>query len=195
MKYCILFLLFFSGYLAKAQKGYLITENDSIKSGYLSYQLVYGTTDKMEIVLYKTRKDKKPVYYPISSIKEFAIKKDTLAVLTDFYPFANRDLYIELVTIKLIERGALSLYWTNEVESGRLSSSIGPQGQINYGQTSTITYFIADKNKNFVALDRNNFQQELRQYLDFNDIVRKLKLKKVSYNHIPKFIKLYNQLN
>lgn len=182
-----------SFHFLNAQNGYVITKDDSVFTGFLHYQLVFGTTNEFEIELQKFKKDKKPRRFHLESLKEFAYKKDTFAVLTNFYPFLDRNLFIELIKIKLVERGHITLYWSNEIEESTYSYNMSSQGFLMPTSSSSMTYLIGDNKGYIVAIDPLNFDQEIRQYLDLVEGIKQLGIRKVKYDHIPELIKYHNR--
>jgi len=190
---CALFILIFFNN-SKAQNGYVITNTDSLIEGFLKYKRSFETK-KFEIELWRTKKDKNPLHYSLTSIKEYAIKKDTFRVVQNFHPFPDEDLLIDVLELSLIVRGKLSLYSTFELKNNyyliRVHIGSGPTPP-PIPQDQQIIYIIEDDNGNVVALHRRDFETTLTRFLDYERYSRKVKTKKFRYKDIPELIRLYN---
>lgn len=192
----LLILIFFNN--SKAQNGYVITNTDSLIEGFLKYKRSFETK-KFEIELWRTKKDKNPLHYSLTSIKEYAIKKDTFRVVQNFHPFPDEDLLIDVLELSLIVRGKLSLYSTLELKNDHYpikihtgSAPMAPSMHY-YDKEKLITYIIEDDNGNIVALDRNGFDTTLNRFLDYEKYARKVRSKKFRYKDIPELIRFYNK--
>ena len=92
-----------------AQNGYVKLDNDSTIIGYLKYYTSIKDGHP-GIEVWKTKKDKEPRRIPKWKIHEYAIKKDTFRVLTQFKPFHDTPTYFELVEATLKSSGKVNLY-------------------------------------------------------------------------------------
>ncbi|MEM6736600.1 MAG: hypothetical protein AAF620_11080 [Bacteroidota bacterium] len=191
MKLFLTIILIALTHICQAQKGYLITENDSLLKGYLKYQRNY-LNGRPEIELWKTKKDKNPKRYAMVDIQEYGTKKDTFRVVTEFYPFKEESTYIPYIELKLLSRGKVNLFVTNEL-NGRTWSAPGAGGSMMSYQSRQKTYILEDRFGEIIAIDRENMAEDLSYFLDYNKYARKLTSVPFKYKQIPELIKLFNK--
>ncbi len=98
------------------QNGYVILKNDSTISGYLRYYTSINDGHQ-GIELWRTKKDKDPLKISRQTINEYAIKKDTFKVLHHFVPFQGDKTYFEIVDAKLMARGKVNFYITENFQN------------------------------------------------------------------------------
>lgn len=196
-------LLFFLSILvnvSNAQYGYIITEDGSVKNGFIKYQRNFHA-GHLEIELWKTKNDKAPKRYPLAGLKEYAIKKDTFRVVREFRPFEEVEHSIELIELKIINRGHLNLYETKE-QLEKKSWILSRDYDLEYefdgsykvvNRQAAKTYIIDDHKGNFFAVDPDNFEDDLSEFLNFEKLSKEVTTKKFKYKHIPELIELYNK--
>jgi hypothetical protein len=196
MKKLILINLFLgiSFTLTYSQIGYILTEDSVKKVGLLKYRTNFNT-GVSELELWKTYNDKNPQGFPINSLKEYAIEKDTFKIFKFFLPYERKGLVVDLVISKVISGGKVNLYSTFDIESEHsLAVSLGTYGAQYYKQS--IESYILDDNKGYIlAIDKEYFKDDLSRFIgDNNQLMNELVLmKKFSYKKIAKLIKRYNQ--
>lgn len=177
--------------ICKAQNGYIITRNDERIIGYLKYQRNY-LDGHPEIELWKTKRDENPKKYAMVNIQEYGIKKDTFKIVTEFYPFKEEATYIPYIELKLLNRGKVNLYVTNEL-NGRTWSAPGAGGSMVSYQSREKTYILEDQYGEIIAIDREKMTEDLSYFLDYNKYARKLTSERFKYKQIPELIELYNK--
>jgi len=91
-----------------AQAGYVKLENDSTLPGYVRFY-TSAKDGHRGIELWKTKTDKKPRKIPFTSMREYAVKKDTFVILQHFKPFHDTETYFDIVEARVISRGRVSL--------------------------------------------------------------------------------------
>jgi hypothetical protein len=74
-------ILFVNTFSLSAQNGYVVTKDSTIY-GYLQFETVHMDGEK-EILVWKTKKDKKPIRISQDQVIEFAYKKDTFRLKLD----------------------------------------------------------------------------------------------------------------
>src|SRR6266496_3153877 len=84
----------------EAQKfdGFVITDRDSLFKGYMKIS-VEGTGRK---ILLTDDKRKDPKIFKSTNLKYYAYKKDTIAILKNFYPFEEELFQVELMEAKVL---------------------------------------------------------------------------------------------
>jgi hypothetical protein len=95
----------------RAQKfdGFVITNQDSLFKGYMKIALD-GQAGRR--ILITNNKKKKPRSFYVKDLKYYAYKKDTSAILRNFYPFVGEDYQVEWLEAEvLISKGKLKLYY------------------------------------------------------------------------------------
>jgi hypothetical protein len=109
MKFLFLIFALLTGTLCDAQKfdGFIITHEDSLFEGYMHL----SSERNRRTILITPDKNIKPRTFYVDDLKYYAFKKDTFALLPDFYPFVGDDYVAENIEAKvLISKGRLKLY-------------------------------------------------------------------------------------
>lgn len=182
-----------------AQNGYIITNEDSVKIGYLKLSHSNEPSCPYNITLYLHKKDKNPIIYSLKSLKSYAYKKDTFLILKDYYVFGLQKYYKEVLILKQTMGGSIKLYETKDVIYSRFNFEIGPSP---YYPTSSGSYnlevtmfFISDNENSLVALDPDDFESDLNDFVDVPYCAQKLGYRKISYDNIPRMVSYQNWLN
>jgi hypothetical protein len=191
--------------LAQNYNGFVITESDSLFKGYM--RILSGGAKGTKFLITKDKK-KKPKEFFSSELKYYAYKKDTFIFLRDFYPFENADYVFERLEAKvLISRGQLKLYSSSFFPSKKdpnraivTSPGMGPQGY-GSGVSSIQTkaepiYIIKNRDGYFIRVRKNkeDFIRAMESAIgDNTDLIKKVKLRKLSFTDMKKIIVLYNQ--
>ncbi|MFM8911551.1 MAG: hypothetical protein ACKOE6_01375, partial [Flammeovirgaceae bacterium] len=114
-----------SSLCAQNYDGFIVTTKDSIYKGYMRF--VSGGNKGLKLLITNDKK-KKPREILLSDIKYYSYKKDTFAILRDFYPFENTEYSISQIEAKIeINNGTLKLYSASipEIEKSISNSGIG----------------------------------------------------------------------
>jgi hypothetical protein len=200
----ILFLvcLTFNGY---SQKGYIITQSDSLKIGFLKYQR--NDKSQLEIELWETKRDKNPKKYLLSELNEYAIKKDTFRVFTNVYPYKGESLFFDILELRIIKKGKLNLYSGFEIDGGigndlfiagtrntaEAQMALNPSFNLRGFTISKRIFVIEDNTGNIQVINRKDFIDDLSMFLNYDKYSAKLPNQKLLYDDIPKLIELYNR--
>ncbi|MEX2232531.1 MAG: hypothetical protein WD824_10245 [Cyclobacteriaceae bacterium] len=109
MKFSFLIIALLVGTFCSAQKfdGFIITHEDSLFEGYMHL----SSESNRRTILITRDKNLKPRTFYVDDLKYYAFKKDTFALLPDFYPFVGDDYVAENLEAKVIvSKGRLKLY-------------------------------------------------------------------------------------
>lgn len=133
MRLSLFTLLLISYINSNSQKidGFVITEQDSLFKGYMRISI---DGSQRNILMTKNKK-LPPRQFKTSELKYYAYKKDTFAILKNFYAFEEKSDYIEMIEAKvLISKGKLKLYTgiVPDLDRSNWSSVAitGPNGQM-----------------------------------------------------------------
>ncbi|MEM6526446.1 MAG: hypothetical protein AAF693_21820 [Bacteroidota bacterium] len=190
MKYIVAVMTSIIASSTFAQNGYIITKEGSLIKGFIRYQRNFHD-GHLEVEVWKSKKDKNPIKYPTKRLKEYAIKKDTFKIITNYYPFKEEATFIPYIELKVESRGKLNLYSTLEL-NGFNWSAPAPNGMNGYA-SQVVTYILENANGNRLVVQRDRMIQDLDYFLDYNKFARKVSDKKFKYRDIPALIKYYNQ--
>ena len=183
-----------------AQNGYIKFDNDSTIIGYLKYYT--SVSDGYPgIEFWRTKKDKDPLRIPKWKINEYAIKKDTFRVLTQFKPFHDTPTYFELVEAKRMSSGKVNLYIIPNYQNANRVSTYTGGGLIpalvdeSLGN-HTFMYLIEDKTTGLLTALPSK-KEKLREALLFffpeRYIARYVELNgEIKYRSLPEVVRLYN---
>lgn len=101
-------LLALQPYSSRAQSGFVITVQDSILHGYMRFVRDNNGNSKL---LFTTDKKKAPRTFVLADLKYYALKKDTFAILRNFYAFDDEAQPVEVMEARVIvSKGRLKLY-------------------------------------------------------------------------------------
>jgi len=187
----ILALIFFSVYYISVlgQNGYIILNNDSIVHGYLKI-VNWGA----EIELWKTLKDKNPSRFKRLSLKEYAIKKDTIRIFQDIVTSSvfldNIDIIEDdFVTIvaKRIVGGRVQLY---EMLQPLMKTYVLYEPSTNY--MSDLIYFQGYSSSYINSVLSRFFEDDVFMHHYSAQFGRARKLKIAKLKDLKEMVRYYN---
>lgn len=201
MKPTISFVLAILSFQLMGQNGYVkLYKNDSIIAGYVKHYKS-ALNGQLGIELWRNKRDKHPLRLPITSILEYAIKKDTFRILKNFRPFQEASTYFALVEAKLISRGKVNLFAIEDYQNPKRSSTYTGGGLIpelideSMGNFTYI-YVIENSSSGYLRAlpsKRTRLMQVLLDFFPETYLNTYGALAEgITYKAIPSFVKLYN---
>jgi hypothetical protein len=196
----LIIILNLSLYPLFAQNGYVKLDNGSMITGYLKhYRSIKDGHPGIEV--WRSKKDKEPLKIAKWKIDEYAIKKDTFRVLTQFRPFHDTPTYFELVEAKLKSSGKISLFIISNYQNANRVSTYTGGGVIpalideSLGN-HTFMYLIEDKETGFLKAlpsKKNKLMESLLEFFPQDYITRYAEIKgEINYRSLPDLVNLYN---
>jgi hypothetical protein len=201
MRLSISILLLISSIHSTAQKfdGFVITEQDSLFKGYMKISI----DGYQRNILMTKNKKLPPRQFKTAELKYYAYKKDTFAILKNFYAFEEKSDYIEMVEAKvLISKGKLKLYSgiVPDFDKSNWSPGVimGPNGQMMMGGRVSKyhrTYIVKDEEGTLrVIKSGRDFFQSIEPLISNNvNLVELVRQRKLRFKDTEKIIQLYNQ--
>jgi hypothetical protein len=153
-------------------------------------------------ILMTKNKKLPPRQFKTSELKYYAYKKDTFAILKNFYAFEEKSDYIEMVEAKvLISRGKLKLYTgiVPDFDRSNWSSVLitGPNGQMMGGPAPKYyrTYIVKDEEGTLrVIKSGSDFFESIEPLISRNvNLVELVRQRKLRFKDTEKIIELYNK--
>ncbi len=196
----LIFTLFYSS--INAQNGYVKLLSNLTINGFIKQNRSIETGE-LEIEVWLTKKDKTPKTYRLSDITEYAIKKDTFRILTNFYPFEDNDLHFDIVRAKIIQKGKVDLLILNPDITLTFSNAMGgglipaliDENLSNYNYNGSI-FILSCESKNLlgsVSHQKDEFVNTMKKY--FNDdynLMKKIIDREYKFKHLKTIVKKYN---
>jgi hypothetical protein len=199
MRSLLFILLLISSVNASAQKfdGFVITDQDSLFKGHVRISI---DGSQRKILLTKNKK-LQPREFKTSGLKYYAYKKDTFAILKNFYAFEEKSDYIEMVEAKvLISRGKLKLYTgiVPDFDRSNWSAIItgGPTGMTAVPAPKYYrTYIVKDEEGTLrVIKSGSDFFESIEPLISRNvNLVELVRQRKLRFKDTEKIIELYNK--
>lgn len=183
-----------------AQNGYVKLDNGATMIGYLKhYTSVKDGHPGIE--LWRTKKDRDPLRIPKWQIDEYAIKKDTFRVLTQFRPFHDTQTYFELVEARLKSSGKVNLYIIPNYQNADRVSTYTGGGLIpalideSLGN-HTFMYLIEDSATGFlkaIPSKKDKLKESLLDFFPEQYLTKYAEVKgEINYKSLPELVNLYN---
>lgn len=207
--YLILFTIITFCNSVLAQNGYVKLKNDSIIEGYIKYEKdIQHPEYGKKIKVYRTKTDKKPMSFFEKDIKEHALKKDTIVVLTGLY--LNDKHYPYLAAKPVVRAEKISLFLV-EVLKSSYSGAIPhthtefihntPVGVTSYNAIQTVrykpVYILLHHGTNYKKTISENKQQmilDLEEFIDDKTLLDSIVYNKLKYTSLPDIVRIYNNL-
>lgn len=202
MRWFLLVILALLGFNLFGQNGYVKVSSDSTMIGFIKRYTSHMDGSK-GLEVWRTKKDPQPIRVKMSSIYEYAIKKDTFRILYDFSPFASENIYFESVEARVLSTGKLVLlkiegYRNPNAISNYTGGGLIP-GLIDLGLENYSHMYILEEPGNDYRRALPGKQQKLLEVLkDFfpERYLTRYKEEKgtIKYSEIPALVKLYNSV-
>jgi hypothetical protein len=212
MRLILCIILTCMGSAVAAQQGYVINEDDSTFSGYVRFYR--GSVDEEPgIEVWKTKTDKSPRRFPMTTITEYAIKKDTFKVLHQYRPFPDKELFFEVMEARIVMHGKVNLYEIEYYQKsvgvyvtvGAITAGVGtggvPGGIRGAGMPRNKpvhAYVLEHKKTGFLEAIQpreKELEEPLKNFFPEGYIAKYAEVKgkgKIKYDAIPDMVKLYN---
>jgi hypothetical protein len=186
--------------ICTAQKGFVITQDDSLYHGFMRFT---SDGEGGQKLLITNDKKKKPREYRLSDLKFYAYKKDTIAVLRDFFPFEEDDGVVEIMEARVIvSKGVLKLYHGSlPITSGHSTVALVPTiSPVGFGVMATRqpynTFLIRTPDGQIRAIKHQNddFEESILPYIEDNEaLAADVRSGKLKFRDIKEIILRYNR--
>ncbi len=181
----------------QAQKfdGFVITNQDSLFKGYMKISL---DGLKGRRILITNNKKKKPRSFYVKDLKYYAYKKDTSAILKNFYPFVGEDYQVEWMEAEvLISKGKLKLYQAILPNyKQELIMRPSPTGMPAHEQTVYWAYIVKDEESNLIGIknEKHKFIESIQSVVGNNkELMKRIENKELWNKDMEEIIKIYNK--
>lgn len=202
MRWFLLTILPLVGFNLFGQNGYVKVSSDSTIVGFIKrYTSHMDGSRGLEV--WRTKKDPQPVRIKMSTIYEYAIKKDTFRILYDFSPFTSENIYFESVEARVVSTGKITLlkiegyHNPNSISNytgGGLVPALIDMGLENYSHM----YILEEPENDYMRALPGKQQKLLEVLKDFfpERYLTRYKEEKgtIKYSEIPALVKLYNSV-
>lgn len=202
MRWCLGILLIALGFSAHAQNGYVKVSSDSILIGFVKRYTSHMDGSK-GLEVWRAKNDPHPIRIKMSSIYEYAIKKDTFRILYDFTPFVREDVYFESVEARVISTGKFTLLKIegyrnpNSVSlytGGGLIPALIDLGLENY----SYMYILEEPGNDYIRAlpgKQEKLLEVLKDFFPERYLVRyRQEYGDITYSKVPALVKLYNSV-
>jgi len=175
--------------------GFVITNKDSLIRGYMKIDL---DGLKGRRILITDDKREKPKSFHLNDLKYYCYRKDTFAILRDFYPFEDDDYRVEEIEAKvLVGKGKTKLYHATFPDyQDRVIMFQSPTGGMpGYGKVAYSTYVVRDRKNNLIGIpyEKEKFIETMKQIVgDNQELMQKIQNKELRYKDTKKIIRIYN---
>jgi hypothetical protein len=187
----------------QAQKfdGFVITDQDSLFKGYMRI-FVDGTGRK---ILLTKDKRKTPKIFRLTNLKYYAYKKDTFAILKNFYPFDGEEFQVEFMEAKvIIQKGRLKLYYGvlqgHEVFTHRILAPSAPNSGaykgVEVALSSYRTYIVKNEEGvlKAIKIEKDEFFKSIEIVIGKNsELLERIRNKEFRFKDTKRIIEIYNE--
>lgn len=198
MKKTLLIILSLFTFELYGQIGYIKLNNDSIIVGYLR-RYVSHMDGRQGIELWRTKKDKHPLKISKDAISEYAIKKDTFAILRNFYPFEGEDYQVESIEAEvLISKGKVKLYFATlpDYKNNLIMGPSATGGMTSYGQSLYSIYIVKNTENNLIGIkdEKDKLFKTIQSIIgDDKELVKRVENGELKYKDTEQIIRIYNK--
>lgn len=203
MRWLLLIILVLVGFNLFGQNGYVKVSRDSTIIGFIKrYTSHMDGSRGLEV--WRTKKDSQPIRVKMSSIYEFAIKKDTFRILYDFSPFASENIYFEFVEAQIISTGKVTLLKIDALsdlkrgtQSIMINSGGGPVSVMTF-RNDNFTYVLEEPVTDYLQAlpyEQQKLFEVLKDFFPERYLIRYKEEKgAITYSEVPALVKLYNSV-
>ncbi|MBX2967533.1 MAG: hypothetical protein KF845_15430 [Cyclobacteriaceae bacterium] len=203
MRWYLVILLVALSFNLYSQNGYVKISSDSIMIGFVKRYTSHMDGSK-GLEVWRTKNDPQPIRVKMSSIYEYAIKKDTFRILHDFIPFASEKIYFETVEAQVISTGKVTLLKINALNDRKRST----QSMIIYTgerpvsvmtfRENNYTYVLEEPGTDYLRAlpyEQQKLLETLKEFFPERYLIRYKEEKgAIVYSKVPALVKLYNSV-